>query len=680
MKKIIYAMALSLFAITNSIAQTTHNFKAAKLTEGSGLHNDKIWWINWDINNNGMADDNLVAGLTGTYTAPSGYKYNITLNNIKIYNASGTQVTSGNDYKLNSANTRNYGGNNFPHAYRLGNSTTVDNANQEVFALSNTTDKFRVTFTLTVKAIEPGSTVETNPKGIVIAGSETLSSTSEYYSLKANNGKIKIIDRYINGDEWCNFNTAIEVSEGGKKIKATNTAGGDSKGDVMLYAEGASVVDVELKGGGLQHIALGFYEGIDYSDAPLPSYGEASHSMEPGFSGEGLTDGNYTIQNQNIPGETNICYSNTHENSQNNWYFSKELGLMMLGESISAESEPYTGDASNDYQGGDSDNAIPGSFDRINQSINVFYKNNTDKTGYVRIWIDENRNGQFEESEKRFANIVAPAFTSGNKILNLQTLYNLEVGNRYQIRLRISSDPNLPPTGYAQDGEVEDYNFLILGIPNDIMGKVFYDENGGTPDGTPMEGIHVKLLQKSNNTVIKETTTSADGEYLFQFIDTGDFTVIIEKPVDKQHSSSTDTTPKDGRTDITIVGENIYNIDFGLYDAVCYKPALQISTLDNSTKHGITSLKATERYNSKSGKIEQWPMIHKGAWTALEGKTKGFLINRVDAQLTSQGGQVPQITDPVEGMVIYDTTNDCIKIYDGTKWKCFNQQGCPINN
>jgi spore maturation protein SpmA len=69
-------------------------------------------------------------------------------------------------------------------------------------------------------------------------------------------------------------------------------------------------------------------------------------------------------------------------------------------------------------------------------------------------------------------------------------------------------------------------------------------------------------------------------------------------------------------------------------------------------------------------------MVRKGAWTALESKTKGFVPNRLTAQ---------QITDiPAanlrEGMMVYNITSDCLYINtDGTPtgWKCFNTQTCP---
>ena len=104
-------------------------------------------------------------------------------------------------------------------------------------------------------------------------------------------------------------------------------------------------------------------------------------------------------------------------------------------------------------------------------------------------------------------------------------------------------------------------------------------------------------------------------------------------------------------------------------DYVCYKPAVTTGTA-LETKHGITAL---GRAGADNG---NWPMVRKGAWTALEAKTKGFVVNRLtDAQIAA----IPS-ANLVEGMMVYNITQDCLQInVDGTAtgWKCFNTQTCP---
>ncbi|WP_294304347.1 GEVED domain-containing protein, partial [uncultured Chryseobacterium sp.] len=119
------------------------------------------------------------------------------------------------------------------------------------------------------------------------------------------------------------------------------------------------------------------------------------------------------------------------------------------------------------------------------------------------------------------------------------------------------------------------------------------------------------------------------------------------------------------------------SIDPLIQDAVClvppfcYKPAATGgTTLD--TKHGITAL---GRAGTDNG---NWPMVRKGAWTALESKEKGFVINRV---ATTAG--LSTITNPVEGMIVYDQQAQCLKMYtvkegdSSPAWHCITTQTCP---
>ena len=95
----------------------------------------------------------------------------------------------------------------------------------------------------------------------------------------------------------------------------------------------------------------------------------------------------------------------------------------------------------------------------------------------------------------------------------------------------------------------------------------------------------------------------------------------------------------------------------------CYKPAQTSGTILD-TNHGITALGRAGADNSN------WPMVRKGAWTVLEAKTKGFVVNRV-------ANPTIDIANPVEGMMVFDTTAQCLKIYNGTVWSCYSTPACP---
>lgn len=99
----------------------------------------------------------------------------------------------------------------------------------------------------------------------------------------------------------------------------------------------------------------------------------------------------------------------------------------------------------------------------------------------------------------------------------------------------------------------------------------------------------------------------------------------------------------------------------------CFRPATTPGVGGLSTSQGFTSLQRA------GGGAAEWPGKIKGAYTALDAKTKGFVINRVPTtSLSSIIG--------VAGMIVYDTTENCLKVYDGTAWSCFSKQTCDNFN
>lgn len=111
---------------------------------------------------------------------------------------------------------------------------------------------------------------------------------------------------------------------------------------------------------------------------------------------------------------------------------------------------------------------------------------------------------------------------------------------------------------------------------------------------------------------------------------------------------------------VTIVVANVY----------CYKTPIIALGTKIPTKQGITAL-------DRAGSTDTaWPIVRQSAWMVLEAKTKGFVINRV--QFDSLGQPVGIIqANYVEGMMVYDTTNNCLKIYNGTIWSCYTTPACP---
>ena len=100
------------------------------------------------------------------------------------------------------------------------------------------------------------------------------------------------------------------------------------------------------------------------------------------------------------------------------------------------------------------------------------------------------------------------------------------------------------------------------------------------------------------------------------------------------------------------------------FDLYCRKLPVTNAGTQLPSNLGITALGRAGADNSN------WPMVRQSAWTVLEAKTKGFVVNRVANPATD-------IANPVEGMMVFDTTAQCLKIYNGTVWSCYSTPACP---
>jgi hypothetical protein len=85
--------------------------------------------------------------------------------------------------------------------------------------------------------------------------------------------------------------------------------------------------------------------------------------------------------------------------------------------------------------------------------VNVWLTSVASGNGQLDAWVDFNRNGNWESSEKIFNNFT---LLSGNNTLNFSVPTNAVLGPTFA-RFRLSSAGGLLPAGAAADGEVEDY-------------------------------------------------------------------------------------------------------------------------------------------------------------------------------------------------------------------------------
>jgi hypothetical protein len=210
-----------------------------------------------------------------------------------------------------------------------------------------------------------------------------------------------------------------------------------------------------------------------------------------------------------------------------------------------------------------------------------------------------------------------------------------------------------------------------LAIDDIIVYQSFCDfDNDGTPNYLDLdsdndgcvdaiegdENVTSAMLVNTTGTLSVGTGSSASNQNLGTTVDSSGVPTVVNS------GGAADIGGDQGQG----VGSSANASVNGCY---CYKPAQTTGTaLD--TNHGITALGRAGYDNSN------WPMVRKGAWTALEAKTKGFVVNRLtDAQVSD----IPS-ADLREGMMVYNIDQDCLQInIDGTAtgWRCFNNQTCP---
>ncbi|SHK87804.1 hypothetical protein SAMN05443634_104131 [Chishuiella changwenlii] len=67
---------------------------------------------------------------------------------------------------------------------------------------------------------------------------------------------------------------------------------------------------------------------------------------------------------------------------------------------------------------------------------------------------------------------------------------------------------------------------------------------------------------------------------------------------------------------------------------------------------------------STLSKTENFPLNIPNGILALQSTNKGFVISRTSSD---------KILTPIEGMLIYDTTKQCVKLYNGSSWNCIKK-------
>lgn len=141
------------------------------------------------------------------------------------------------------------------------------------------------------------------------------------------------------------------------------------------------------------------------------------------------------------------------------------------------------------------------------------------------------------------------------------------------------------------------------------------------------------------------------------------YTITVNIPVTytgNLNITATVTAPANG-TDPNTVNNTATDTNA---QSVCYNPVTNTDA-GIDTRVGITLQKNPNVGNSN------WPFSRKSAHMVIESNTQGFVVTRMETAALSN------ITHPKEGMIVFDTTVKCLKIYSDGAWKCFSVPSCP---
>ncbi|MGL5233581.1 MAG: hypothetical protein ACRC8Z_02335, partial [Empedobacter falsenii] len=100
-------------------------------------------------------------------------------------------------------------------------------------------------------------------------------------------------------------------------------------------------------------------------------------------------------------------------------------------------------------------------------------------------------------------------------------------------------------------------------------------------------------------------------------------------------------------------------VEITVVEEACTNPAIG-GTPDGYTNVGITT----------QTKQQVWPENIPNGFLALESNTKGMVITRVQNST--------KITEPKEGMIIYNIDAKCVQLYNGSVWKCIKNTCDPV--
>jgi hypothetical protein len=499
---------------------------------GSGSMQKQIFWLTW-----GSGVTPSVAGAkidNGTYTwyiSPT-IKVQAILSNI-VGESYDSHVVTMAKYTTGSWSSSTEGLQHlYPGINPMGMATSLDGGLAPA-SVGGHTITFDIEFKLYL--LISGVWTSVTYPGIVIGDAESLASSAAEHIIATTNASVawQVIDFRTIASATESAKYKLDISSSGKQFKIYMGSSGDIGAQAVMFARNATkLTGVQMKGGGITAMAMGFVVPFDFGDAPA-TYGDAGNYMN-NFS---YTDGTVSADGTYAP-----------------YTLSKSVLLpaakvYMGANDVDADGNPPHSILAN-ADGADDSGAVFPSAIKVNQDGNVVVKvkatnPETAKAATIYAWIDFNRDGKFAANELQTATVPASTVNTEYTFTYAKSSFtsNIKAGTSYA-RLRITTYPVADSTGSTDvdersftvmgDGETEDYMVDIAGVT--ISGTVYNDGNGTTDNSISGTGIgkagttqlYAYLVDATTGLILQKDTVNTDGTYLFnQYINNGNYKVVI---------------------------------------------------------------------------------------------------------------------------------------------------------
>ncbi|MGH1435837.1 MAG: GEVED domain-containing protein, partial [Lewinella sp.] len=201
-----------------------------------------------------------------------------------------------------------------------------------------------------------------------------------------------------------------------------------------------------------------------------------------------------------------------------------DMITLKLGASVDDELDGQpSGDA--DADGADEDSFVPGDYmfvAGISQDLTFPVMNMTGGDAKLTVYIDWNNNGDFNDAGEMYFTTVADLATSAT-ITGITPPLSSTLNDDLGFRIRLTTATAMSPNGPAPDGEVEDYEIVVMGFDyGDLV-----DPNAGLDEQdyetlTANGGPSHKISTNENDEVTLKIGASADPDVDGQVSDDAD--------------------------------------------------------------------------------------------------------------------------------------------------------------